>query len=556
MLAGRMSQKNDDAVAAPSLANGPPLGLRQSVAAAREDVAQRAAQMDSQPSFSAMLDSLSTHVWNNIEGLSPRRKVVFRLIHSWPFEAMIGFQIMVNVALAVYHTDTLATGEADEWHRSVSIIMLVIYSAEVGLRMYVYGRHFFQGIINWNTFDLALVLSDISILLLDAVFGSLKHTALVRCLRVLRVLRIMTAIRVWSACRELYIMLHSLLGACRAMLWSTVLLGLILVLFSVLAVEVIQPLVEEIAAEGGYDGCERCGTAFLTVWAATVTIFQQVVAGDSWGQVTIPLLMKYPWTCIYFVPVLVIVQFGILNLVLVAIVDQAEKAEQQDAQFQAQIRKEAYGQAKKELLQICQEMDSDESGCIEVQELLEGFRSNAQLANYLKFLDVKLEDVQILFNTLDDDRSGTINHEEFVDQLFKMHNQDPGVMMSFIKTYVQDVRNKVTNLEGTVKQMDSDLKLLRMNSVNGAPLKSESSLPPNGSQSGQPIAPSSTGDLQAISATLRDLSLQVSQIAAIQQQQLMTGKAVEGQPQTSEKSAVILEVPEFQGVPVGSISKV
>eukprot|EP00931_Biecheleriopsis_adriatica_P082029 TRINITY_DN55413_c0_g1_i1.p1 TRINITY_DN55413_c0_g1~~TRINITY_DN55413_c0_g1_i1.p1 ORF type:complete len:397 (+),score=84.90 TRINITY_DN55413_c0_g1_i1:49-1191(+) len=247
------------------------------------------------------------------------------------------------------------------------------------------------------------------------------------------------------------------------MLWSTVLLALILILFSVLAVEVIQPLAADVFEEG--HECHRCAFAFSTVWSAGITLFQQIVAGDSWGLVTIPILEKYPASILFFVPVLVIIQFGILNLVLVAIVDQAQKAGENDAMLQAQLRLEAYQEAQKNLIEICQSMDHDGSGDLDIEELTEAFHSNPELANYLKFLDVKLEDVEILFHALDSDGSGSVRHQEFVDQLFKMQNQDTGVMLSFVKSYVQDMRQKQADQMVKSKEQADALSQLS-NSVN------------------------------------------------------------------------------------------
>eukprot|EP00931_Biecheleriopsis_adriatica_P020646 TRINITY_DN13730_c0_g2_i5.p1 TRINITY_DN13730_c0_g2~~TRINITY_DN13730_c0_g2_i5.p1 ORF type:complete len:635 (-),score=113.87 TRINITY_DN13730_c0_g2_i5:25-1929(-) len=423
------------------------------------------AQNKRRRSMEDMLDRLTAEMDAETSDWSPTRKFLFKAIHSWSFETAIGIQIMANLVIAVYETDQMSMGDSPAWVYWVNLVMFSIYALEVALRIFVYRREFFTGIFNWNTFDMILIGTDLLTLFINAFVGGLDQSAMVRCLRVLRALRVITAIRIWPAFRELYIMLHSLIGALRAMLWSTVLLGLILILFSVMAVEIIQPLVEEIAKNGGFGDCERCPEAFRTVWSSTITFFQQIVAGDSWGQVTIPVIEKYPQTAPFFVIVLVIIQFGILNLVLVAIVDQAHKASEDDAQLQARSRQEAFQHQKRSLYHICRSLDEDGSGDLGIDELTQGFRSNPELANHLKFLDVSLSDVQILFNVMDGDGSGTVNYQEFVEQLFKMQNQDTGVLLAFLQSYVQDIRGKVgvhtETLDGLTNSVHDIKNMLR-----------------------------------------------------------------------------------------------
>eukprot|EP00931_Biecheleriopsis_adriatica_P020643 TRINITY_DN13730_c0_g2_i2.p1 TRINITY_DN13730_c0_g2~~TRINITY_DN13730_c0_g2_i2.p1 ORF type:complete len:642 (-),score=119.66 TRINITY_DN13730_c0_g2_i2:13-1938(-) len=423
------------------------------------------AQNKRRRSMEDMLDRLTAEMDAETSDWSPTRKFLFKAIHSWSFETAIGIQIMANLVIAVYETDQMSMGDSPAWVYWVNLVMFSIYALEVALRIFVYRREFFTGIFNWNTFDMILIGTDLLTLFINAFVGGLDQSAMVRCLRVLRALRVITAIRIWPAFRELYIMLHSLIGALRAMLWSTVLLGLILILFSVMAVEMLQPLAEEIAKKDGFGDCERCPEAFRTVWSSAITFFQQIVAGDSWGQVSIPIMEQYPHTTPFFIIVLVIIQFGILNLVLVAIVDQAHKASEDDAQLQARSRKEAFEHQKKTLYHVCRSLDEDHSGDLGIEELTKGFRSNPELANHLKFLDVSLADVQILFNVLDDDGSGTVNYEEFVEQLFKMQNQDTGILLAFLKNYVQDIRGKVgvhtETLESLTQSVHDIKRMLR-----------------------------------------------------------------------------------------------
>eukprot|EP00930_Biecheleria_cincta_P042043 TRINITY_DN28913_c0_g1_i2.p1 TRINITY_DN28913_c0_g1~~TRINITY_DN28913_c0_g1_i2.p1 ORF type:complete len:612 (-),score=116.69 TRINITY_DN28913_c0_g1_i2:497-2332(-) len=372
------------------------------------------------------------------------RAQLMRVINSWYFESVVGVLISFNVVLTWYETDLNAhAGGVPGWLRAMNLLLLVLYASEVFLRLVTLQGSFFAGCANWDTFDLLLVLTDILFMLLKAILPGMDDNAGIRALRICRSLRMVKAIRIWPPLRELYIMMHGLLGAFKAMVWSFVMLFLILTLFGIIAVETINPIVQSIATEGGFPDCDRCHRAFASVWSSMLTFFQQVVAGDSWGLITIPVMEREPWTQPFFIAVVVTIQFGILNLILVAIVDQAHQSSQDDAIFQARTRQEEFEKTRKEMLHLCKVIDSDSSGTISLDELMVGYESNPELANSMRFLDVKKDDMKILFDVLDQDSDGAVEYEEFVEQLFNMQNQDTGVVLSFIRSYVQDVRKQL-----------------------------------------------------------------------------------------------------------------
>lgn len=370
-----------------------------------------------------------------------------KLINSRPFETVIGILIILNLALTWYETDLLAQRdrieEPPKWLSAMNLLMLILYASEVMIRLVAMQTQFFQGIVNWETFDLLLVLSDVFFLVLKAIWPELNGNAGMRALRVGRSLRMVKAIRIWSPLRELYIMMHGLLGAFKAMMWSFVMLLLVLILFGIFAVDSINPIVRRIDADGGFPDCGRCHRAFASVWDSMITFFQQTVAGDSWGLITIPVMESEPWTQPFFIAVIVTIQFGILNLILVAIVDQAHQSSQDDADFQARTRHEEYLHARQGLLHLCATIDTDKSGEISIDELMSAYETMPELANQLRFLDVKQEDMVVLLAVLDKDKSGDVLYEEFVDQLFNMQNLDTGVMLYFIRSYIEDVRTQV-----------------------------------------------------------------------------------------------------------------
>ena len=77
-------------------------------------------------------------------------------------------------------------------------------------------------------------------------------------------------------------------------------------------------LLHPIASRLTFDGCDRCAAGFETIFAAALTLFQQIVAGDNWGQISIPVVEEEPLTAILLFSMLITISLGMLNLILAA----------------------------------------------------------------------------------------------------------------------------------------------------------------------------------------------------------------------------------------------
>jgi len=85
-------------------------------------------------------------------------------------------------------------------------------------------------------------------------------------------------------------------------------------------------------------------------------------------------------------------------------------------------------------------LDEDNSGSLTLDELLEGYDENPEFHLALSSMDVQREDISSLFNILDDDSSGHVEYDEFVDQLHKMKTQDSHVVLVFIRGAVKELK--------------------------------------------------------------------------------------------------------------------
>ena len=84
---------------------------------------------------------------------------------------------------------------------------------------------------------------------------------------------------------------------------------------AMLMVEMLHPLIKD---NPDFASCgDLCLEATSSVMRANLLLFQTVIAGDSWGLIAVPLILKHPETAIIFVLSLLTLVFGVLRLAAV-----------------------------------------------------------------------------------------------------------------------------------------------------------------------------------------------------------------------------------------------
>eukprot|EP00747_Dinoflagellata_sp_TGD_P103301 gnl/TRDRNA2_/TRDRNA2_168918_c2_seq1.p1 gnl/TRDRNA2_/TRDRNA2_168918_c2~~gnl/TRDRNA2_/TRDRNA2_168918_c2_seq1.p1 ORF type:complete len:385 (-),score=49.95 gnl/TRDRNA2_/TRDRNA2_168918_c2_seq1:47-1111(-) len=152
-----------------------------------------------------------------------------------------------------------------------------------------------------------------------------------------------------------------------------------------------------------------------------------------------------PWTLIFFIAVHITLNTASLNLIMAAVVDCSMQARKGSLHEIAAVKKKHCERAKNRIKEICKKIDKDGSGDLRLEEMLEGIETVPEFRDNLKILDIEDEDMPLVFSMLDSDRSGSISYDEFVDQLYKMVDQDEHSMLVFIKAYLNDIRHRLAD---------------------------------------------------------------------------------------------------------------
>lgn len=362
------------------------------------------------------------------------RVTMATVIELGKYKFLMGLTIIVNMVLMVEETDHRARmpGGVPAWMETCSSLFLSVYVVDLGMKIYVWRAEFFTTFM--NALDFIVVLVDLLCMCLALIIGSdLPSVAVLRTLRILRIVKVLHGVLIF---RELYLMMQGLVSALRSIAFGTVLIGVVLTIWSMLAVPLLNNVNRKLALEGQYGDCSTCAEAFSTVMMSNLTFMKTIVAGDSWGQIALPLLDEYPLAALIIIPVFISVQLGLVNVVAAVIVDRQAQARVDDESLTHIEHFEELNRSYSRLQAMFQKMDVDGGGSLSLRELIDSYDEREDFRTMLEMMDITKDDLPLVFNILDADGSGDVTYQEFVEKLHYIRYINPHTLLVFIKMHV------------------------------------------------------------------------------------------------------------------------
>jgi hypothetical protein len=242
------------------------------------------------------------HHFNIHPHWSGHRRTIAGWMSTPAFKNGVPAIIVVSVILCVVEVDMRAQEiTIPTWMTIIECMLQLCFVTELSMRIHVLRTKFFQ--VTANVMDLIIVTVDfiLSIVCIAVEAEKAPYSSVFRLFRILRTARLN---RVLSDFRELYLIVHGFASALKTIIWGSVMLAVVLVVWSILAVEVLNPLAKELGKQGAYPNCERCPRAFASIAQSSLTFFQTILAGDAWGVLCVPIIEHHPWTSMIFYGVL------------------------------------------------------------------------------------------------------------------------------------------------------------------------------------------------------------------------------------------------------------
>ncbi|CAE7529342.1 Scn11a, partial [Symbiodinium sp. CCMP2456] len=310
-----------------------------------------------------------------------------------------------------------ATGvEAEDVFTLLSDICLVLYSVELCGLLFVRGWEILK---DWFiVLDILVVICGCVEFILVQVTPSelVQKMSLLRALRLARIFRLMRLLRKIRALRELYKLVTMMSTCLKTLLWSFLFCFIVMTVWAMLIVEVVNPIVVQMDSDGAFDDCSNgfCTVSTSSVLHANLLLFQTVIAGDGWGEMATPIILKHPETAIIFIGSLLTLVFGVLNLIVAVVVDTFAEARQHDILNLAEELEDDLEKDTKFLQKLFQRIDRDGSGRVTLDELIEGARKDPEFQSRLRVMDIDEVDLEQLFQMIDVNGSGSIEASDFI----------------------------------------------------------------------------------------------------------------------------------------------
>ncbi|CAE7827096.1 Scn11a [Symbiodinium sp. CCMP2456] len=366
------------------------------------------------------------------------------------------FVVLLDAYCNAASIDARAAGnQTPQLWTVLSDVCLVLYSLELALQFYLDGTAILRR---------GLIMMDVIVISAGYVEGMLDLIApgneyanlgVLSILRLARVLRLLKLLRKVKSLRELQKLVKMMHTCIKALFWSFIFCFVVMTIWAMLIVEWIDPYVRDMVDAGLFEECGVfCETATTSVMKANLLLFKTVIAGDSWGQMAVPVILMHPETAVIFVGSSLTLVFGVLNLIVAVVVDTFADARERDILNLAEELEQDVAADRKFLQKIFDRIDEDGAGQLSLEQLVAGARQDAEFQSRLRIMDIDEMDLVELFQMIDTDGSGTIEAPEFIKPLSRWVH-DSKTAPRFIKYNMLRTMHQQEELQ---KQCDSNFE--------------------------------------------------------------------------------------------------
>jgi len=206
------------------------------------------------------------------------------------FQNLIIIAIICNAITLGLETAPMLVGSTMPLLLFIDKVFLLLFTVELGMKLFVYKTRFFKD--GWNNFDFLIVLIS--------WLPFIESLSVLRSLRILRVLRLISVIPQFRKVTEAFF----------ASLSGMATIGTILLLLFYVGAVMTTKLFGASFPDW-----------FGTIGKSLYTLFQ-IMTLESWSMgIVRPVLEIYPYVWLFFVPFILITTFAALNLLIGVIVN-------------------------------------------------------------------------------------------------------------------------------------------------------------------------------------------------------------------------------------------
>jgi len=404
--------------------------------------------------------------------LEAKQSWLQRVVKSRGYELVSAASIVFNVVFIALETDLRAmfvsssprsayVDDFEEEQQYYSFIAANVFSSifVIDLLLRIHSERtqfFFSREKGWNAFDIVVVLTSVVEVIVHwyEIFTGVSSNAraflrkfsMLRIVRLLRVISHTRNVRVIRFIRELRLMVFSLTGTLKSLLWAVVLMFIILLVFGVFFTDgAVTYLIQNPALTT--NSTEGLRTHFGSLSSATVSLYMAMSGGEDWGNilnVLKPLPIEYHGAFLAFITFAIL---ALLNVITAVFVEAAMQVSQNDKELVVLEEMESKLEFISVMQQVFQELDTNDSGALSLEEF-EKHIEDPKLTAFLASFELDVSQVRTLFTLLDVDRTGEVDLEEFVSGCLRLKGGAKSLDMAILKYQVEWIMYNVTSWEG------------------------------------------------------------------------------------------------------------
>eukprot|EP00747_Dinoflagellata_sp_TGD_P047887 gnl/TRDRNA2_/TRDRNA2_145271_c0_seq2.p1 gnl/TRDRNA2_/TRDRNA2_145271_c0~~gnl/TRDRNA2_/TRDRNA2_145271_c0_seq2.p1 ORF type:complete len:569 (+),score=102.39 gnl/TRDRNA2_/TRDRNA2_145271_c0_seq2:244-1707(+) len=337
------------------------------------------------------------------------------IVENQYFDGFIYGAIILNSIKMGVSLDYASGSWVDVWFWFEQIFTLILVG-EMAVKLFVYGKAYFNDKWNWMDFVLGIIAMVDSWILLPLADSGSPLKAVMIC-RIFKVMRLARLVKVMRMRPELWVTVQGIAAAFKTMIWVILLLLLMVYFFAIFCMDMIGA--EDYTYEDGSEGWAQKNVFFGSVSASMLTLFNMALLAE-WAEIVRPVWQFQPYYVPAFMFFVLFTTMGILNVVIGVIVERTAAAANADNEAKLQAELQLRMQHVKNLLAVMLELDDNSDGMITVKEITSPENKQA-LENIMNDLDLPAGwTAKDLHTMLDEAGNGVLSAAEFLEGMFRL----------------------------------------------------------------------------------------------------------------------------------------
>ncbi|CAE7285693.1 Catsper1 [Symbiodinium pilosum] len=298
-------------------------------------------------------------------------------------------------------------------------LFALFFGVETLLRIHQLGLDYFLDA--WNVYDYTLVTLSVADVVVSITVPGSGGLGIAKMLRICRLLRIYRSIKGLKALAGLWVITQGILDSLLAVVWVSFALFLFLFMFAVLVTTMVG---QDIDIRREWSGADLYVGG---VWKSMLTILQVFTIDAIASTLGQPLMTISPITVGLLVISIVFLNFGCINILVAVMVEHivniATETRVNFAKVLAKVESKVFAAMLEELTEYCD--DGEGGGELTYKDFKKVIR-NKTMMEKMKLLNFCFDEMELLFELMDADGSGSVSPKEFVAGLRKMKGQALG----------------------------------------------------------------------------------------------------------------------------------